>query len=160
MKNAFGSLLFVMFVACACSAQLTIPMGGTGSSDTNRKPARVTSRTVTGSVTDKNDKPIPEAIVYLKNPKTMAMKTYITQNDGSYRFPEVSNNTDYEVYAQKDGHKSGTKTVSQFDDRPNPVINLQVTMNKALQHALVARILAWVDFQARVGSRSAVRAGR
>ena len=105
-------------------------MGG-GSSDTNRKPTRSTARALTGTVTDKSsDKPVSEAIVYLKNTKTLAMKTYITQNDGSYRFPEVSNNTDYEVYAQKDGHKSSTKTLSQFDDRPKPAINLQINMNK------------------------------
>lgn len=121
----------MMVVACGCSAQLTIPMGGTGSSsDTNRKPARITSRTVTGRVTDKSEQPVADAIVYLKNSKTLAMKTYITQADGSYRFPELSNNTDYELYAQKNGHKSSNKTVSQFDDRPNPVVNLQINTNK------------------------------
>jgi len=120
----------MMVVACACSAQLTIPMGGTSSSDTDRKPARITSRTVTGRVTDKSEQPVPEAIVYLKNSKTLAIKTYITQSDGSYRFPELSNNTDYELYAQKDGHKSSSKTVSQFDDRPKPVVNLQINANK------------------------------
>jgi hypothetical protein len=131
MKKLFGLLLFMMAMACACSAQLTIPMGGAGTSDTNRKPTRSTSRTLTGAVTEKSsDKPIPDAIVYLKNTKTLAMKTYITQNDGSFRFPEVSNNTDYEIYAQKDGHKSSTKTLSQFDDRPKPLINLQINMNK------------------------------
>ncbi len=131
MKKMFGPLLFVIVVACACSAQLTIPMGGSPPSDTNRKAPRATSRTLTGTVTDKStDKPIPEAIVYLKNTKTLAMKTYITQNDGSYRFPEVSNNTDYEVYAQKSGHKSSTKTLSQFDDRPTAAINLQINTNK------------------------------
>ena len=55
---------------------------------------------------DKNDKPVPEAIVYLKNTKTLAMKTYIAQKDGTYRFPELSNNIDYEVYAEKNGLKS------------------------------------------------------
>jgi hypothetical protein len=131
MKRLLRPLLFMIVMACACSAQLTIPMGGTGSSDTNRKPTRPTSRILTGTVTEKSsDKPISEAIVYLKNTKTLAMKTYITQNDGSYRFPEVSNNTDYEVYAQKDGHKSSTKTLSQFDDRPNPAVHLQINMDK------------------------------
>ena len=131
MKKIFGIALFVMAVAFACSAQLTIPMGGTSSSsDSNRKTPRITSRTLTGTVMDKSDKPVSEAIVYLKNTKTLGVKTYIAQKDGTYRFPELSNNVDYEVYAEKNGMKSKAKTLSQFDDRPSANINLQINTNK------------------------------
>lgn len=131
MKRLFGLMFFVVVVAFTCSAQLTIPMGGSGSSDnSNRKAPRNNFRILTGRVTDKGDQPIADAIVYLKNTKTLAMKTYIAQNDGTYRFPELSPNTDYEVYAQKNGKKSSTKTLSQFDDRPKPNINLQIDTNK------------------------------
>lgn len=131
MKKLFGIALFVVVVVFACSAQLTIPMGGTGSSsDSNRKTPRPTSRTLTGTVMDKNDKPVPEAIVYLKNTKTLAVKTYIAQKDGTYRFPELSNNIDYEVYAERNGLKSKAKTLSQFDDRPKATINLEINTNK------------------------------
>jgi len=34
------------------------------------------------------------------------------------------------VYAQKDGAKSKTKTLSQFDDREKPNLNLQIDLNK------------------------------
>jgi carboxypeptidase family protein len=130
VKRLFGITVFVLTVAFACSAQLTIPMGGTGSSDTNRKAPRSTSRTLTGMVTDKADQPISQAIVYLKNTKTLGMKTYIAQKDGTYRFPELSPNVDYEIYAEKNGKKSNSKTLSQFDDRPNPNINLQIKAEK------------------------------
>jgi hypothetical protein len=46
--------------------------------------------------------------------------------DGGYRFPSLSPNIDYEVYAQYNGKKSDTKTVSQFDNRPQVNINLKV----------------------------------
>ena len=82
------------------------------------------------TVMDKSDKPVPEAIVYLKNTKTLGVKTYIAQKDGSYRFPELSPNIDYEVYAEKNGMKSKTKTLSQFDDRPKSTINLLINTNK------------------------------
>ena len=111
--------------ALACKAQLSIPLGG-NSPDNNKKPTRITSRTLTGMVLDKSSKPIAEAVVYLKNTKTLAVKTYIAQNDGTYRFPELSLSADYEVYAEKDGKKSKVKTVSQFDDREKPNINLQI----------------------------------
>jgi len=130
MNRLLGTLI-VLLVALTCSAQLQIPVGGTHSDDTpSRKSTRFTSRTLTGIVLDKSDKPIPEAVVYLKNTKTLAIKTYISQNDGTYRFPQLSLNSDYEVYAEKDGSKSKTKTVSQFDDREKPNINLQIDTNK------------------------------
>ncbi len=37
---------------------------------------------------------------------------------------------DYDVYAEKDGQKSKTKTLSQFDDRDKANINLQINTNK------------------------------
>ena len=120
----------VLFIALSCSAQLQIPLGGSSSTPSPHKSAKFTSRTLTGTVLDKSDRPIPEAIVYLKNEKTLAIKTYISQNDGSYRFPELSLNADYEVYAQKQGKKSNAKTLSQFDDREKPNINLQIDTNK------------------------------
>ena len=124
-------VLFLTLVAVSCQAQLQLPLGGSSPGDTNRKAARITSRILTGTVTDKgSDKPLPEAVVYLKNTKTLAVKTYISQGDGTYRFPELSPNVDYDVYAQKDGRKSSTKTLSQFDDRAKANINLQIDTTK------------------------------
>jgi len=131
MNRVLGTALLI-FVALSCSAQLNIPLGGSGSSDNGpHKNTHFTSRTLTGTVLDKSDKPVPEAIVYLKNTKTLAIKTYIAQNDGTYRFPELSLNADYNVYAEKQGQKSSTKTLSQFDDREKPNINLQIDANKS-----------------------------
>jgi len=130
MKWAFGTFL-ILLLALSCSAQVQIPMGGTSPSDDSaRKSTHFTSRILTGTVLDKSDKPISEAVVYLKNTKTLAMKTYISQKDGTYRFPELSLNVDYEVYAEKDSKKSKTKTLSQFDDREKPNLNLQIDINK------------------------------
>jgi hypothetical protein len=130
MYKAVGGLIVVL-AAMTCHAQLTIPMGGSSpSSDTNRKSARITSRVLTGTVSDKSDKPVADAVVYLKNTKTLMVKTYIAQNDGTYRFPELSPNVDYDIYAEKDGQKSKTKTLSQFDDRDKATINLQINTTK------------------------------
>ena len=90
----------------------------------------MTTRTLTGVVLDKSDAPVSNAVVYLKNTKSLAVKTVIAGNDGSYRFPELSPNVDYEVYAQRDGKKSDTKVLSQFDDRQKANIVLRINMNK------------------------------
>ena len=70
----------------------------------------------------RGDVPLPQAVVYLKNTKTLAVRTYIADNEGKYQFNALSPNVDYEVYAQFNGRKSDTKTVSQFDNRQ--VVNI------------------------------------
>jgi len=83
-------------------------------------------RLLTGKVTGKQDQPLSNAVVYLSNTRTRAVKSFIVGQDGVYRFPALSPNIDYEVYAQHEGHKSDTKTVSQFDTRPSVNINLRI----------------------------------
>jgi Carboxypeptidase regulatory-like domain len=84
------------------------------------------SRTLSGRVSDRQDNPLPNAVVYLTNSRSRAVKTYIVGQDGVYRFPSLAPNIDYEVYAQYNGHKSDTKTVSQFDNRQQLNINLKI----------------------------------
>jgi hypothetical protein len=81
---------------------------------------------LTGKVVDKQDAPLPSSVVYLANTRTRAVKTFIVGQDGIYRFPALSPNMDYEVYAQYKDFKSDTKTVSQFDTRPQVNINLKI----------------------------------
>jgi len=86
------------------------------------------SRTLTGKVMDEHDGPLPNAVVYLSNTRTNVVKSYIAGADGTYRFPALSPNVDYEVYAQFNGHKSETKPVSHFDSRQQVNINLRIDM--------------------------------
>ena len=83
-------------------------------------------RLLTGQVVTSSNAPVDKAIVYLKNTKTLAMKPFITNPDGQYRFPALSPNVDYEVYAEANGKKSDTKVLSSLDSRPNPVIHLKI----------------------------------
>jgi hypothetical protein len=84
------------------------------------------SRTLVGHVYNRQDAPVAKAIVYLKNTKTLAIKTYISEADGSYRFPALSMNVDYEVYAESNGARSDTKTLSGFDSRRQANITLKL----------------------------------
>ena len=74
--------------------------------------------------------PLPEAIVYLKNSSTQSVHTYIADKQGNYRFTNLSPDVDYQVYADYQGHKSDPKTLSQFDSRKNPTINLRVDLRR------------------------------
>ena len=113
MKKASIIALMLLIVGLAASAT---PFDKKGDN----------SRLVMGRVTDRQDGPLANAVVYLTNTRTRAVKTYIVGQDGAYRFPSLSPNIDYEVYAQYNGRKSDTKTVSQFDNRNQVNINLKV----------------------------------
>ena len=85
------------------------------------------ARTLTGRVVNAQDAPVQKAIVYLKNAKTLAIKTYISEPDGSYRFPGLAANVDYEVYAEHEGARSPVKNLSGFDNRKQANITLKLS---------------------------------
>ncbi len=91
-----------------------------------QKSEKSSGRLLFGKVLDPQDNPLPDAVVYLTNSRTRAVKSYIVGRDGTYRFPALSAAIDYEVYAQYKGRKSDTKSVSQFDDRSQVYIDLKI----------------------------------
>ncbi len=95
-------------------------------SATPDKKEKSTGKLVLGKVLDPQDNPLPDAIVYLTNTQTRSIKTYIVGQNGTYRFPALSTAVDYEIYAQYKGHKSATKSVSQFDERSQVYLDLKI----------------------------------
>jgi Carboxypeptidase regulatory-like domain len=85
-----------------------------------------TTRTLQGQVVKGGEAPLPGAVVYLKNTKTLSIRTFVSDDKGNYRFASLSPNVDYEVYAEYKGAKSDTKTLSAFDSRATATINLKV----------------------------------
>jgi len=87
-------------------------------------------RTVHGAVLDKAENPVASAVVYLKNVRTLAVKTYISDHAGEYRFAGLDPNVDYEIHAEDDKMTSNTRTVSSFDSRKEIVIALKLDKPK------------------------------
>jgi Carboxypeptidase regulatory-like domain len=90
-------------------------------------------RTVRGTVVDKAENPLATAIVYLKNRKTLSVRTYITDKTGHYRFSGLDPNVDYEVHAEHGDSSSATRTISSLDDNKDIVIVLKVREKKRRQ---------------------------
>jgi hypothetical protein len=90
--------------------------------DKNTTPGRL----LIGKVLDHQDNPLTNAVVYVTDTRTRAVKTYIVGSDGTYHFPALAANVDYEVYAQYNGKSSDTKRVSQFDDRKQVSLVLRI----------------------------------
>ena len=87
-------------------------------------------RTVLGTVLDKNEKPLPSAVVYLENVRTLTVKTYISGANGEYHFSGLDPNVDYEIHAETSEQTSGNHTVSTFDSRKEIVVPLKVDKEK------------------------------
>src|SRR5579864_5271545 len=118
--NRKRSVTTALVVTCA----LLVVLGAMSSATPDKNKA--SGRLLFGKVLDPQDNPLPDAIVYLTNTRNRAVKTYIVGSDGTYRFPALSSAIDYEVYAQFKGHKSDTKSVSQFDDRSQVYLDLKI----------------------------------
>jgi len=129
MKKAIIAAV-VVFVLAAVSSS---PLVAAPAQLFGRESKQDKTRLLTGKVLDGSDNPLPNAVVYLTNTHTRSIKTYIVGPDGAYRFPALQPSLDYEVYAQYDNRKSGTKTVSQFDDRTQVYISLKIN-TKAEAH--------------------------
>jgi hypothetical protein len=114
----------VVVVLAVCSLLVVLSAVAGAASD---KKDKANGRLLFGKVLDQQDNPLPNAVVYVTNTRTRAVKTYIVGTDGTYRFPALSTAIDYEVYAQFNGKKSESKSVSQFDDRPQVYIDLRIS---------------------------------
>jgi hypothetical protein len=83
-------------------------------------------RVVQGKVVDKSDAGLKGATVFLKDGRTLAVKSYIASDDGSFRFGQLAQNTDYQLWATLAGKKSAVKNISSFDSRTEFNITLKI----------------------------------
>ena len=106
-----------------------IPLGSAGSHDDDKdKPdaKSATERPVTGVVTDADCKPVVGAVVQLKNSRTQKTLSIITRDKGEYQFSGLSKDVDYQLTAVSNDRTSAPHTLSMYDPRVKPVVNLQL----------------------------------
>lgn len=101
-----------------------------GAQTKDQKRAEAQLRTVHGSVLDKAENPVPSSVVYLKNLKTQAVKTYIADDTAHYRFSGLDPNVDYEIHAEHADTTSPTRTISSYDTRRDIEATLKLTRKK------------------------------
>jgi hypothetical protein len=87
-------------------------------------------RMVQGTVVDAQENPVAGAVVQLKNNKTLQVRSFITQEKGVYQFHGLDPNVDYSLKADYLGASSSTRTLSAFDSRKQPVIDLKIEGKK------------------------------
>jgi protocatechuate 3,4-dioxygenase beta subunit len=108
------ALAFVVLVLSGVSIQ--------AQSDRDRSQLRA----VHGTVMDKDQNPIADGVVYLRNKKTDNIQTQISDSQGHYQFTGLDPNADFEIHAEYKHRKSSRHTISSFDSRNDIEINLVI----------------------------------
>jgi hypothetical protein len=90
------------------------------------KRQAATERVVQGTVYDPDEKFVVGAVVQLKDMRSLQVRSFITQDAGAYHFAGLKIDNDYQLKADYKGSTSGWKTLSVFDTRKVPVVNLKL----------------------------------
>jgi len=114
--------------AFLCLAIFVLFVNGLAFAQSSKRDAQL--RTVRGLVSDKSDKPLPNAVVFLKNLRTNSVLSHFSDDQGNFRFTGLDPNVDYEVYAEFEKQKSNSRTVSSLDSRKEINLNLKVDRAK------------------------------
>ncbi len=122
--------VFVSRIAGALAMALLMAGAGAGRPLGLAQEIAGRTRVVQGIVYDAAEKPLANAVVYLRNQKTMDVETYITGKDGRYRFGELGSDNDMQVWAAFQGGKSKTRTISSFDSKQQFIFDLKVASPK------------------------------
>lgn len=92
--------------------------------------AQSATKTLTGRVLNAADAALPNAVVYLQDLKTNNIRSFISTQDGGYRFGQLSVDTDYSVWAEFQGKKSSTRSITSFDSKKQIVLELKIKTDK------------------------------
>jgi hypothetical protein len=125
MIRNFQRLLSVAGVALMLSGGL---MAQKKTREERREEAN--SRAVQGIVTGANDAPAQGAVVMLKDLKTLQVRSFITQSDGTYHFSGLKADVDYELTAKSGDTAAGTRKLSVFDTRKEAIFNFKLDKSK------------------------------
>lgn len=112
-----------VILSFCCMAAFSAVVGGVGVFAQQRAPEQ---RVVQGKVVDGANAPIKGAVIYLKDSRNLSVKSFFSDAAGEYRFGQLSQNSDYEIWAENNGKKSAVKTISSFDNKNQFYINLKI----------------------------------
>lgn len=87
-------------------------------------------RTISGEVRSKSGAPIQGAVVYLKDTRSLAVKSFLSDADGQFHFRQLSMTTDYDLWAELHGERSKTRSISQFNSKPDLHYTLKLNTGK------------------------------
>jgi pimeloyl-ACP methyl ester carboxylesterase len=121
--------LLMVFVVSLCVCGLLLGSAYGQAFPKPRPDAGPKPKNVRGLVTDAAGKPLPGALVFVRDMKTKVVRTLETDSDGQYHVLALTPTVDYEVSAEYKGKQSEKKFVSSFLNREDNVLNFQLDVN-------------------------------
>lgn len=121
-----GSFAGSALLPAALSALLMLACISTLVAQSGKKGADANLRTLQGTVLDTAGSPVQQAVVQLKDTRTLQVLSFITKEDGVYHFANLKTDTEYEVKGSHGGESTDWKRVSIFDTRKIVVVNLKL----------------------------------
>lgn len=88
------------------------------------------TRVIQGTVRDKSGAPVAGAVVLLRDNKTLQIRSYLTQSDGTYHFFGLSTDVGYQLRAEHADMTSSSKLVSVFDSKKFIKVDLKLKKQK------------------------------
>lgn len=130
MKTKTSKLRTGVWLLCVCALAATLSVTAAPAAWASRPAAETTKvpklRTIEGTVCGEDDKPVQGAVVYLQDSKSLAVKSYLSDAEGRFHFRQLSMSADYDLWAEMNGKRSKTKTISQFNSKPDLTYKLKV----------------------------------
>jgi hypothetical protein len=79
---------------------------------------------------NKGKKPVASAVIYLQNVRTLAVKTYLSEDRGQYHFSGLDPDVDYKLHAEHNDQTSSNHTISSFKSSKEMVVILKIDRNR------------------------------
>lgn len=117
-RAARASGVIGLLVCCAVFGQRRDQRKDTNE-DTN-------TRAVQGIVRDSSGHPVAKAVVQLEDTKSLQIRSFITESDGSYHFAGLSTNVEYTLKASYDGASARKKNLGVFNTRKVATIDFKL----------------------------------
>jgi len=114
--------MFVLFISAAV----------TGINHSQASPLR----TIHGIVVDAKGEAVSASIVYLHDERTNAVRTYVTDPHGRFRFSGISHYTDYRIHAEHEGLMSAVRRIPAHST--NKLIELDLKVDRKKSFATTA----------------------
>ena len=121
------AVILAAMLSFAAFSVIPRPAGATSAGETTKVPQL---RTVEGKVCRKDGSPVQGAVVYLKDEKSLAVKSYLSDDQGQFHFRQLSMGLDYDLWAELNGKRSRTKSISQFNSKHDLRYKLKLAISK------------------------------
>src|SRR5437016_14371155 len=108
--------------------------------------AQLPTGAILGTVKDSSGASVPGATVTVRNTDTHFTRTQMTEQDGSYRFPELPVGH-YEIRAEAAGFRTETRTGLNLEVTQQGVINFSLQVGATTQQVTVSSEIPLVNTQ-------------